>query len=75
MAGEKDRPADDAVLLGAVTALRREALARLTWSNVQAFAIIKNAAKKSRGRRRFATMLRVPGLEITPDRLRTGPRA
>ena len=41
----------DGVRLAALTGLRREDLITLTWDEVQDTAIIKRAAKKSRGRR------------------------
>lgn len=74
-AGEKNFHVDDAVQLAAVTGLRREDLAHLTWSAVGEFAIVKKAAKRSRGRRRFATMPRIPELDLVLERLRSRPRA
>ena len=74
-AGEKDRHVSDAVQLAAVTGLRREDLASLTWAGVRKFAIVKRAAKKSRGRRRFATMPRIPELDAVLDELRARARA
>ncbi|WP_375428211.1 tyrosine-type recombinase/integrase [uncultured Sphingomonas sp.] len=74
-AGEEDQHVDDAVQLAGATGMRREDLARLTWEAVGDFAIVKRAAKKSRGRRRFATMPRIPALDAVLDRLRDRPRA
>lgn len=74
-AAAADVHADDAVQLAAVTGLRREDLARLTWPAVGEFAIVKKAAKKSRGKRRFATMPRIPELNAVLDRLRERTRA
>ena len=73
-AGEKDAHVDDAVLLASVTGLRREDLARLTWDGVREFAIVRKAAKKSRGRRRFATVPRIPGLDAVVARVNSRPR-
>ena len=73
-AENQDRHVNDAVELDAVTGLRREDLTNLTWAEVRQFAIVKKAAKRSRGRRRFATIPRIPALDTVLDRLRTRPR-
>ena len=65
---------DDAVQLDAVTGLRREDLATLTWSSISDFAIIKRAKKQSRGLRRFATMPRIPALDAVLERLKDRDR-
>lgn len=69
-AGDLDRHVNDAVQLASVTGLRREDLARLTWAAVGEFAIVKKALKASRGRRRFATVPRIPELNAVLDGLR-----
>lgn len=73
-ADEVDEHVNDAVQLASVTGLRREDLARLTWAAVGEFAIVKKALKASRGRRRFATVPRIPELDAVLDRLRTRHR-
>lgn len=52
-----------ALRLCTVTGLRRQDLVTLTWAQVQQFAIVKKALKKSKGKRRFATVPRVPELD------------
>lgn len=74
VAGAQDRDVDDAVQLGALTGMRREDLARLTWSDVRDFDIVKRAAKSSQGRRRFANIPRIPELDAILDRLRSRHR-
>jgi integrase len=64
----------DAVRLASLTGLRREDLTTLTWAEVQANAIVKKAAKKSRGKRRTVTIPRIPDLEALLDELRRRPR-
>ena len=75
VAGEQDARVADAVDLAAVTGLRREDLARLTWNEVGEFAIVRRAAKASKGRRRFASIPRIPELDAVMERLRLVPRA
>lgn len=66
--------ASDALRLAAATRLRREDLATLTWDHESSFAIIKRAKKRSRGRRRFATLARIPELDSLLEELRGRPR-
>lgn len=63
-----------ALRLCAVTGLRRQDLVTLTWAQVQEFAIVKKALKKSKGKRRFATVPRVPELEAVLEKLALLPR-
>lgn len=74
-AGEHYQNVEDAVQLGLVTGLRREDLARIQWSDVREFSLVRKAKKKSRGRRRFASIPRVPQLDAVLERLRTRYRA
>lgn len=53
----------DALRLAATTGLRREDLVTLTWGHISRFAIVKKAKKRSGGRRRYATVVRVPELD------------
>jgi integrase len=64
----------DAVRLGALTGLRREDLTTLTWAEIHEHAIVKRAAKVSRGRRRTVTIPRVAALDGLLKELRTRPR-
>jgi integrase len=64
----------DAVRLAALTGLRREDLTTLTWAEVRDNAIVKRAAKVSRGRRRTVTIPRIAELEALLNELRTRPR-
>lgn len=64
----------DALRLAATTGLRREDLVTLTWDHITQFAIVKKAKKRSRGRRRFATVVRVPELDAVLADLRLRPR-
>jgi integrase len=68
-AGESHRMVYLAVLFCSVTGLRREDLARVTWSSVGEFAIVKKAMKSSRRRRHFATLPRIPQLDDVLDLL------
>lgn len=73
-AGPNDQPVVDAVKLDAVTGLRREDLAWLTWASVREFTVVKEAAKRSGGRRRFATIPRIPALDAVLADLRNRHR-
>ncbi|PCG14250.1 hypothetical protein [Sphingomonas adhaesiva] len=74
-AGDKDRVVFEAVLFCSVTGLRREDLARVTWSAVGEYAIVKEAAKISRGRRHIAAIPRIPQLDDVLDLLERRYRA
>lgn len=63
-----------ALRLCAVTGLRRQDLVTLTWVQVKQFAIVKKALKKSKGKRRFATVPRVPELDSVLKKLAQLPR-
>lgn len=73
--GDRHQNVDDAVQLAALTGLRREDLACITWPDVREFSLLKMAKKKSRGRRRFANVPRVPQLDALLEQLRTRYRA
>jgi integrase len=73
-AGDQNRDVNDAVQFAAVTGLRREDLATVTWQQVKEFAIVKRAKKRSRGVRRFATIPRIRQLDAILERLRDRPR-
>jgi len=60
--------------LAALTGLRREDLTTLTWAEVRENAIVKRAAKVSRGRRRTVTIPRIAELEALLNELRTRSR-
>lgn len=64
----------DGLRLAALTGLRREDLVTLTWDQVGEFAISKKALKRSAGKRRHATMPRIPALNALLEELRTRPR-
>lgn len=64
----------DGLRLAALTGLRRADLVTVTWANVGEFAVVKKALKTSRGRRRFATMPRIPELNALLDDLRARQR-
>lgn len=53
----------DGLRLAALTGLRRADLVTITWAHVGEFAVVKKALKTSRGRRRFATLPRIPELD------------
>lgn len=53
----------DALEFAAVVGLRRDDLITVQHSGVRQFAIVKRAKKSSQGRRRFATIPRVPELD------------
>lgn len=69
------RAASDGLRLAALTGLRRDDLVTLTWLQVGEFAIGKKALKRSRGRRRYATIPRIPELDELLNELSTRPRA
>ena len=72
---ENGTPAvSDALRLAAMTGLRREDLVTLTWQQVGSSAIGKKALKRSRGKRRHATIPRVPELDALLEELRARPR-
>lgn len=64
----------DGLRLAAVTGLRRADLVSLTWEHLGDFCIVKTALKKSRGRRRRATIPITDALQELLDELRTRPR-
>ena len=65
----------DGVRLAALTGLRREDLITLKWADVREAAIIKKAAKVSRGKRWTVTIPRLPALDELLDELRQRPRS
>lgn len=65
----------DGLRLAAITGLRRADLVSLTFDHVGEFAVSKVALKKSRGRRRKATIPMTPQLQDLLDELRTRHRA
>ncbi len=71
-----DRPQMiDGIWLAALTGLRRADLVSLTWDHIGEFAVSKTALKKSRGKRRKATIPMTPQLEALLAELRTRERA
>lgn len=75
-AAELERPQIiDGLRLAALTGLRRADLVTLTFDHVGEFALSKTALKKSRGRRRKATIPMTPQLQGLLDELRNRPRA
>jgi integrase len=64
----------DGLRLCAVTGLRRADLVSLTWDHLGEFCIVKTALKKSRGKRRRATIPLTKELEEVLADLRTRPR-
>ncbi len=64
-----------AVRLAALTGLRREDLVSLRWDEINDHAIIKKAHKTSRGKRRTATIPRLPELDVLLDELRGQKRS
>lgn len=66
--------ASDGLRLAAATGLRREDLVTLTWEHIGDIAIEKKARKRSRGRRRYATIVRVPQLDTLLEELRSRQR-
>jgi len=74
-ASEMGNPAaSDGLRLAALTGLRREDLVTLTWSQVGEAAIGKKALKRSRGKRRHATIPRVPQLDLLLTELKARRR-
>lgn len=72
---EKERPQlIDGIRLAALTGLRRDDLVTLTFDHVGEFAVSKIALKKSRGRRRKATIPMTPALEELLADLRSRKR-
>lgn len=65
----------DGLKLAALTGLRRADLVTLTEDHIGEFAVSKMALKKSRGRRRKATIPMTPALEELLAELRTRKRA
>jgi integrase len=65
----------DGLRLAALTGLRREDIVTLTWDEVRKDAIVKRAAKASRGKRRTATIPTIPALDTLLAELRTRRRA
>ncbi|CAN5203542.1 site-specific integrase [soil metagenome] len=73
---EEDRPhIVDGLRLAAATGLRRADLVSLTWDHLGEIAIVKTALKKSRGKRRRATVPMTEELERLIAELRMRPRA
>lgn len=64
----------DGLRLAALTGLRREDLVTLTWDEVGEFAISKLAHKRSKGKRRRATMPRIPALDALLEELKDRSR-
>lgn len=64
----------DGLRLAALTGLRRADLVTLTWASVGEFAVMKKALKTSRGKRRFATMPRIPELDTLLEQLKSRER-
>lgn len=64
----------DGLWLDSCTGLRREDLVTVNETNVWEHAIVKKALKASRGRRRHATMPRLPELNALLEELRSRPR-
>lgn len=65
----------DGLKLAAITGLRRADLVSLTFDHVGEFVVSKLALKKSRGRRRKATIPMTPQLQELLDEMRTRHRA
>jgi integrase len=68
------RGAADGLRLAVATGLRREDLVTLTWEHVGEFSIAKKALKRSRGRRRYATVVRIAELDALLNELATRTR-
>jgi integrase len=64
----------DGLRLAAATGLRRADLVALKWSEIGEFAIVRRALKKSKGKRRKATMPIIPELAALLHELRDRPR-
>lgn len=65
----------DGLRLAALTGLRRADLVSLTWEEIGKSAIVKKAAKASRGKRRISTMPRIPALDDLLNELSQRKRA
>lgn len=65
----------DGMWLAACTGMRRADLVSVRRAQVYEYAIIKKALKKSRGKRRTATMPRIPELDSLIEELEGRPRA
>ena len=65
----------DGVRLASLTGLRREDLITLSWNEVTEHAIVKRAAKKSRGKRWTVTVPRLADLSELLGELKDRPRA
>lgn len=65
----------DGLWLAALTGMRRDDLVSVRDGHVYEYAIVKKALKVSRGKRRTATMPRIPELDALLDELRTRHRA
>lgn len=65
----------DGLRLCALTGLRREDLVTVSQADVYDHAIVKRALKTSRGRRRMASMPRIPDLDLLLQELDTRYRA
>ena len=65
----------DALRFAATTGFRRDDLVTVDLSQISRFAIVKKAKKRSRGRRRFTTMPRIPELDALLEELATRQRA
>lgn len=64
----------DGFRLAELTGLRRADLVSVTRDNVGEFSIVRTAKKKSRGKRRRATVPRIPALDALLEELATRPR-
>jgi integrase len=64
----------DGARLASLTGLRRDDLISLTWDEISDAAIIKRAAKISRGKRRTVTVPRLPELDVLLKELRARSR-
>ena len=64
----------DALRFAAMTGFRRDDMVTVTFNQVSRFAIVKKAKKRSRGRRRFTTMPRIPELDALLEELGTRHR-
>lgn len=60
----------DGLWLAALTGLRREDLVTVSENNVWQYTVVKKALKASRGKRRTATMPRLPALDALLEELR-----
>jgi integrase len=65
---------NDGLRLAALTGLRREDLVTLTWDEIHQQALVKLAAKVSRGKRRTAVVPRIPALDALLVELRSRHR-